>query len=72
MLALEREREGAQRAEAIESMLAAMPDLRETRQTPADDAFTKTIEALDLTATYDKTKRTLELGHTPTRAANTP
>ena len=64
MLSLEREHEATQQAEAIESMLAAIPDVRDTWQAPADEAFEQTIEALDLTATYDKPKRTLELGAT--------
>lgn len=45
-------------------MLAAIPDLRGTWSSPADEAFTKAIEALDLTVTYDKPKRTLELAAT--------
>lgn len=64
MLSLERERDATQQAEAIESMLAAIPDLRDTWSSPADAAFMETIEALDLTVTYDKPKHTLELAAT--------
>lgn len=57
----------------IVSMLAAIPDVRDTWQAPVDEAFEQTIEALDLTATYDKPKthpRTRR--HPPARVARTP
>jgi hypothetical protein len=52
------------RPDEIEAMLAAVPDLRPSLKTAGPEDLADLLEAFDVTAVYNKTGRTLELGAT--------
>jgi site-specific DNA recombinase len=54
----------ALQADEIEATLNAVPDLRDALKSPTADALTEILETFDVTATYDKPNRALELAAT--------
>jgi hypothetical protein len=61
---LEVRRPDGARPDEIEAMLAAVPDLRPSLKTAGPEDLADLLEAFEVTAVYDKTGRTLELGAT--------
>jgi len=51
-------------AHEIEAVLGAIPDLRDTLKSATADELAEILETFDVTATYDKPNRALELAAT--------
>lgn len=64
--ALNEKRPAGHHPDEILSMLDAVPDLRQTLKTAADDELAEIFRAFDVRITYDKTRQVLDLAATIT------